>query len=417
MKRKPITFFAAALACWATFALAHASHRSGPQDTTARQLVVDLGDANDAVRARSEEKLMSLGEDAVAELKKGSQSVDVEISSRCHRILGRLEKSLKGKKEKAFLDADETVSAKMAAWQEFKSLLEEDSKESRKLYLSICHQHSKLFKDLQLTGLEDDSAKGAVSLARTAVSMLDPGRYSDIDIVMGFVFVDHLARARLAEHADSAEVQAYQKQRQLDILKALNYLVENSRLNVGWHHPCRKSLERMLAKWYRLIDFDQPSISAFARNRIVYSSLNEILIQELATQYESLDRKTKFELLEILDHYCSTERSRRRKLEKAKVIQWLDSAFKDETVLATTRLRAKPGSEIEVTAKQLSLAIASRLVSDSNARKKLTAWTFGNLPLYSRTLQILKDKSTEKRILDQISALPTENQQETSDGS
>jgi len=395
----PIVFLILALCCpssgWACFQESAVDHKS------AAILVSSLSSPDENTRIKSELALLELGPDAIKDLESGSKSVNIEISSRCHRILVRINESVEKEKRKAFLDNPDTTP--VPTWKAFTTLFENDSLDARELFLDICATHSNHFEDLKLKGIDDETAVGAVSLARKSVTMLDPNHYRNVNTLVGFLFADSLAQQRLSKFKDSPEVIAFAKQRHLNSLKALNYLAENDRISAGRHQDYNSSCDQLVAKWFRSVKTGGTPSAELSKMKLVYTSLNEVLIEQLADQYESLDKDQKLKFLDIVRHYSTSEKELRRKIDHSLVFRWMSEALEDPTILLTTRLCKQPAKELNITARQFALAIACPLVAKSRQEaKKSLDRAFGSLPLSAENIAILKDKATEAEVLGKI---------------
>lgn len=367
----------------------------------ASELVRALSSADEDTRIKSEQALLEIGPAAIKDLEAGSRSVNIEISSRCQRILVRINKKVNERKRKAFL-ADPTTFDN-PTWKTFTSLFENDSVEIRELFLDVCYSHSDHFENWNLKGLDEDSAAAAVRLARVSSSMLDANHYRDINVLAGFLFADSIAQQKLNKFKDAAKVIAFQKQRHLNSLKALNYLAENDRISAARHRDYSKSFDLLATKWFRSIEtYDSPSAEQ-SKMKLVYESLNELLIEQLSDSYETLDNEQKLKFLDIVRHYSKSERELRKKIDHAKVFRWMSPALEDPSVLLTTRLREKPSTELKVTARQFALAIACPMVAASKKdASKMLDLAFGSLPLSSESIEILKGKASEAEVLEKI---------------
>ncbi len=392
--------------CFSAPGLATEQDSTRQRDSTqkpqsARELVQSLSSPDEDTRIKSEKALLEIGLSAKQDLEDGSRSVNIEISSRCQRILGRIVEKDQKQKRAAFLA--NTGDSNIPTWESFTSRFENDSKEARQLFLNVCKTHSDHFENWHLKGIDDDSAEGAVRLARKASTMLNPDIYRDINIIVGFFFVDSIAQERLNKFKSAPEVIAFEKQRHLNSLKSLNYLTANKRMGVGVSREYRKAFEKLTARWFRALETSDSPSAAQSKMRLIYQSFNELLIDQLADRYKSLRNDQKLQFLDIVRHYSRSEKLLRVKIDPTKVFRWLRLALEDQSTLLTTRLCDKPSAEIKVTPKQLALAITWPLVakSDPDTQKSLQR-AFGSMPLSLSSINVLQDEAIQAEVMEKV---------------
>lgn len=370
-------------------------HVASAQDETRspQQLAQALSHVDEHVRANAEQALLKLGDDAIEVLEAGCKSVDIDFSSRCSSVLEKLLKQLDEEKAKAFLEVTGEEEERFVAWLKFKSIVGEDSKESREFFQRFVCDSSEHFKNCRLRGAENDDPASAVAFAKK-IGELSTYRASNA----GRFLVDLMARERLEKHRDSPEVKSFREQLELNTIGTLRWLHSSPPGNYYKTDKRQEFFSKLLVEWYDALP-DTPEIIRAGKQRLILASQSKALIGKWLAQYAGLDRDKKVELLDILD---SSTRSK-KDIDAMTIASWLAPTLKDEQVLMTTRFLNRPGKKQEVTARRFALAVAYRnLFARGEIKEFPQATVFGKFPLTSTPIKLLVDREAEEAVQAKI---------------
>ncbi len=353
--------------------------------------IARLADADPDLRKEAEIELLAAGEKALTATRAGSNSSDLEISSRCRILVEKIEKERRTRVSKIFLADEATQDDLIAfpAWAAFRDFNNSEDIETRKLFLRMCKELSSVFVDYKISGEKD-----AASLKKKARLLLVPGdsyKGSTVAQTIGFLFLSDLAVKSLQGK------QPKELFSMVETLEALRFISNYSNSSMIRDSEFRNLIELRIAEWVSYWE-SEGRISEEAKLNMIYQTSNLNLIQTLEASYESLSVEQRIRFIDIAYRASSNK----KKESWIACRNWLKKPLDDETTAVQSRVRKEPAAKVVVTIKMLAEGVLAKAIKRSAGMGEpvKTEPIFGSFP-FSKSAFVIIRKEQERKTLSE----------------
>jgi hypothetical protein len=363
-------------------------------DRSIDQLISQLSDPLPANREKAEAAILAFGDAALPAIKRGLQEGSLEIHDRCQILRQRIVRRKRERVSKQFLDPDTTAKnlAQFEAWPHFSAFAGNDDVSHRELFLEMCDSIPSIFEDYGFK-----SELSATALKNSARMTLVPDRHytaSASVLTVAYLFLADLAAKK---HSESSSLEPLFKD--VEILEAVNFISNPDNSHIVRTGSYRSIIEVAAANWIEKESVRERLPSDLKWN-LIFQTQNPVLIERLAASYDSFSVSEKLKFLDVLSVLASEDSDN----ASATCIKLLAKPMKDETKVLDSRYRKRPAQMLEVRARMLAEAIATKALSrgSTETKKIKLEKIFGDFPLSGAGYSVLNGGESREMLSQQL---------------
>jgi len=390
LKRAPCVM-SLALAIGLAISVAVSNAQVNESDSV-EQWIARLADPVPAVRNNAEREILAIGEDALPLVRQGLRNGNLEIHNRCRTLLEQLETRRKARLAKVFMEAasgDESLK-QFPAWQVFEQFAEDQSIESRKLFLKMCDSIPLVFSDYDFKVEQTGPAlKQAARLA--LVKGKHPSATADV-LLVAYLFLSD----RASKSNESSSEPLFDS---VEILEGLNFISNSEHAQVVRQSDFRIVVDAVVARWIKSQGENReiPDSTMFS---LVYETTNPLLIDDLVRNYDSFDNSMKLNFIDIVSRAVAGKKG----AGFDRCIEWFAKTIEDESTVLNSRFQKRPAEKIAVTPKLLAETVLAEILNkDLQSGEKIEfEKIFGIYPRSGKVFLIIKSEKGRQLLSDKL---------------